>query len=61
MVIKPGSLFRKVYTGPRFLNSGLHISSMCYCVIKFMVLIALYWHLISVNTTLVNYSQLNRD
>lgn len=44
MVIKPGSLFRKVYTGPRFfLNSGLHISSMCYYLIKFMVLMALYF------------------
>lgn len=34
MVIKPGSLFRKVYTSPLSLNKWLHINSMCYSLIQ---------------------------
>lgn len=53
--------FAKYTLVPVYLNSGLHINSMCYSFIEFMVVMALYWHLISVNITLVNYGLLNRD
>lgn len=54
MVIKPGSLFRKVYTSPLFFLFSFffkkttgYISIQCVILYsRFMVWMVLYWHLI---------------